>query len=190
MTPKLALALAAALVLSLGCAAVPADQHTEEIVYEQGKLQRYSYRDETYGDKKDSTAFREAVDIIRQSDPHALPELANLPVPGSPPDPKIRSYSGIIKNNTKYDLAVLSANSGAALVIPAKKFIEYTIWKPRHDLTAYRDGRPFYCLKINAQSKAYPFMCKDYDFIAEIVDPTPPPKTKKFKRKIKRKKVC
>jgi len=190
MTPKLALALVATLALCLGCAAVPVDHRTEEIVYEQGKLQKYSYRDDTYGDKQDSTAFREAVDIIRQADPQALPELADLPVPGSSPDPKIRSYSGIIKNNTKYDLVVPSANSDASLVIPAKKFIEYTIWKPRHDLTAYRDGRPFYCLKINAHPNTYPFMCKNYDFIAEIVDPTPPPKAKKFKRKIKRKKDC
>ncbi len=38
-------------------------------------------------------------------------------------------------------------------------------------MTAYHDGKPFYCLKLFADPSEYPFMCKKYDFMAEIVKP-------------------
>ncbi len=43
------------------------------------------------------------------------------------------------------------------------------MWTRRADVTAYYDGKPFYCLKLAAHPSEYPFMCKKYDFMAEIV---------------------
>jgi len=117
----------------------------------------------------------------------ALPELRDLPVPSSLKRPKrARQYTGIIKNKTNYDVSVPSGNSGATLVIPAKSWIEYTAWYRAINLTAYYGGKPFYCLKIYANPKAYAFMCQKYDFMVEIVKEEPAPKAKK--KVIKRKK--
>ena len=70
-------------------------------------------------------------------------------------------------------MSIPSENSDATLVIPPHGWIEYTIWTHNADVTAYRDGKPFYCLKLSAHPKQYPFMCKKYDFMAEIVKPEP-----------------
>lgn len=99
------------------------------------------------------------------------------------------SYIGVIKNQTRSEVSVPSRNSGATLIIPARGFIEYISYDKDFDLTVYRDGKPFYCLKINAQPHQYAFMCKnDYDFIAEIVKPEPAAKGAKYGkyRKMKR----
>jgi hypothetical protein len=110
----------------------------------------------------------------------ALPDMRDLPVPASLKKGKqVRLYTGIIKNTTKYEVEVPSSNSGATLVIPAKSWIEYTSWVRRFDLTAYHDGKPFYCMKIYANPKTYPFMCQKYDFMIEIVKAEPVPKAKK-----------
>jgi hypothetical protein len=82
-------------------------------------------------------------------------------------------YTGIIKNNTRYEVSIPSENSDATLVIPAHSWIEYTMWTRSTDVTAYHDGKPFYCLKLFANPCEYPFMCKKYDFMAEIVKPEP-----------------
>ncbi len=193
MAGKILPALLVTLLACWGCTAVPPDFHSEEIVYEHGKLQRYSHKNETYGQKGESSAFLEAVDIIKQADPLALPEVQDLPLPSVQKKQEIRPYTGIIKNTTRHEVSVYSANSNATIVIPKKSFIEYTIWGKRHDLTAYRDGKPFYCLRINAHPKNYPFMCKTYDFMAEIAEPAPPtpkPKAKKVRKKPKPKKDC
>ena len=79
------------------------------------------------------------------------------------------AYTGIIKNNTRYEVSIPSENSDGTLVIPPHGWIEYTIWTHKVDVTAYYDGKPFYCLKLAANPQAYPFMCKNYDFMAEIV---------------------
>ena len=122
-------------------------------------------------------------------DPSALPDLRDLPYPSHlRTEKKVRAYKGIIKNKTRYDLSVPSGNSGAVLIVPAKGWIEYTAWSRKFDLTAYRDGKPFYCLKIYADPKNYQFMCQRYDFIAEIVKEEPVPKRKPVpKKKIKKK---
>ena len=62
-------------------------------------------------------------------------------------------------------------------------------------MTAYRDGKPFYCLKLVANPCEYPFMCKKYDFMAEIVKPEPTHKykykpMKKRKRHVKKQPKC
>ncbi|MEW6659751.1 MAG: hypothetical protein AB1424_13925 [Thermodesulfobacteriota bacterium] len=118
-----------------------------------------------------------------------LPDMRDLPMPASLKKGKnVRLYTGIIKNKTRYDVEVPSSNSGAILIIPAKGWIEYNSWVPRFDLTAYRDGKPFYCMKIFANPKSYPFMCQKYDFMIEIVKAEPKAK-KKMKRAIKKKKL-
>jgi len=98
-----------------------------------------------------------------------------------------RPYTGIIKNQTKYEVSIPSENSGATLVVPPYSWIEYNTWTQRTDVTAFRDGKPFYCLKIFAKPQQYPFMCKKYDFMEEIVKPEPKTTPSKLKRRIKRK---
>jgi hypothetical protein len=119
-----------------------------------------------------------------------LPEMSDLPVPASLRNRRrANEYTGIIKNKTNYDVSVPSGNSGANLVIPAKGFIEYTSWLRQFDLTAYYEGKPFYCLKINAHPQTYAFMCRKYDFIAEIVKAEPREKPLRKKKVIKKKKT-
>jgi hypothetical protein len=107
-------------------------------------------------------------------DPSALPGRSELPVPANLSyNQRARRYTGIIKNKTQYEVTVPSENSGANLIIPAHSWIEYTIWTRRANVTAYYDGKPFYCLKLSVHLKEYPFMCSKYDFMAEIVKPEP-----------------
>jgi hypothetical protein len=107
-------------------------------------------------------------------DASALPGRGELPVPANLYyNERARRYTGIIKNKTRYEVSVPSENSDATLVIPPHSFIEYTMWTRRANVTAYHDGKPFYCLKLWADPSEYPFMCKKYDFMAEIVKPEP-----------------
>ncbi len=125
-----------------------------------------------------------------QFDPSGLPDMRDLPLPARlKKAKKIRAYTGIIKNKTKHDVSVSSANSSGTLVIPAKGWIEYTAWTKRFDLTAYAEGKPVYCLKINADPKSYPFMCKKYDFMAEILGKEEPLPGIKLKKRIRKKPV-
>ena len=119
-----------------------------------------------------SSGFAAAIDTPRQGAPLAGPELLDGV-----------AYTGIIKNKTGYEVSIPSENSGATLLIPAHSWIEYTIWTRCADVTAYHDGKPFYCLKLSAQPKEYPFMCSKYDFMAEIVKPEPAGKYKPMKKR-------
>jgi hypothetical protein len=124
-----------------------------------------------------------------RTDPSAFPALGDLPYPeGMKKAKAVRRYTGIIKNQTRYEVEVASENSDATLTIPPHSWIEYTMWTPRASVTAYRDGKPFYCLKILAQPREYAFMCSKYDFMAEIVKPEPVVKKKyrKLKRRIRK----
>jgi hypothetical protein len=99
-------------------------------------------------------------------------------------------YTGIIKNKTGYEVSIPSDNSDATLVIPPHGWIEYTIWTHQHDVAAYHDGDPFYCLKLIAKPQAYTFKCKKYDFMAEIFKPEPAKRPAgKYKPMKKRKRV-
>ena len=74
--------------------------------------------------------------------------------------------------------------------IPPHGWIEYVAYTKNFDLTIYADGKPFYCLKICADPKQYQYMCKNYDFLAEIVKSEPVVKKArqgKMKRAIKKK---
>ena len=121
----------------------------------------------------------------------ALPAMGDLPLPEPlKKERQAHRYTGIIKNKTNYEVSVPGGDSGATLIIPAKGWIEYTAWSRRFNLTAYHDGKPFYCMKIYVNPKNYPFMCKKYDFMMEIVKAEPAPKAKKkMKRAIKKKKA-
>jgi hypothetical protein len=77
-------------------------------------------------------------------------------------------YTGVIQNKTKYDISFPSGNSDATLIVPARSSMEYQTWYPSFDLIGYVDGKPYYCQKINVNPKNYQFMCKNYDFMAEI----------------------
>jgi hypothetical protein len=116
-----------------------------------------------------------AGDTATQVNPASSADLQAAPPP----------FTGIIKNKTRYAVSVPSMNSGATLVIPAYSWIEYTAWNQKFDVTVYRHGKPFYCLKISAHPKNYDFMCSKYDFMAEIVKPEPV-----RKRRIKKKRKC
>lgn len=99
---------------------------------------------------------------------------------------RLHQYTGIIKNETGHEVTVYSGNSDASLIIPANSWVEYTIWQRRYEVTAYCEGKPFYCLKINASPQCCPFMCKKYDFIAEIAQAGPKQYPgKKLKRRIR-----
>jgi hypothetical protein len=107
---------------------------------------------------------------------------------------EVRSYTGIIKNNSRCKVSIPSENSDATLLIPPHSWIEFTIWTQKSNVTAYCDGKPFYCLNIFAHPQEYPFMCKKYDFMAEIVKEEPVirqgpsgPSKLKPRKKIKRK---
>ena len=113
-----------------------------------------------------------------------LPNMQDLPMPASiKTSSKQVPYKGIIKNKTRYEVSIPSENSDATLVIPPHGWIEYATWTRRSDVTAYHDGKPFYCLKIHVHPKTYPFMCKKYDFLAEIVKPEPVEKTAPVRKK-------
>jgi hypothetical protein len=124
-------------------------------------------------------------------DKAALPELNDLPATpitnrAGPP----RKYTGIIKNRTALEVSVPSGNSNSTLVIPARGWIEYISYERHFNLTAYQDGKPYYCMNINAEPRNYAFMCDRYDFMVEIVKPEPKPrvapKKKHYKKKPKR----
>ncbi|MCX5892678.1 MAG: hypothetical protein NTW80_06855 [Deltaproteobacteria bacterium] len=115
----------------------------------------------------------------------AMPELRDLPAsPVVDRAGPARKYTGIIKNKTAYEVSVPSGDSAATLIIPARGWIEYTAYARHFNVTAYHDGKPFYCMNITASVRDYAFMCDRYDFMAEIVKPEPKPKAlhKKMKR--------
>jgi hypothetical protein len=88
--------------------------------------------------------------------------LANAQPQEEPP------YTGVIQNKTKYTISVPSANSGATLIIPPKGNMEYVTWSPDFQFIAYVDGKPFFCQQIKVVPKNYQYMCKAYDFLAEV----------------------
>jgi hypothetical protein len=121
----------------------------------------------------------------------------DTPSQGAPPAvsqlPDGVAYTGIIKNKTGYEVSIPSENSDATLVVPAHSWTEYTMWTHQADVTAYRDGKPFYCLKLSANPQEYPFMCKKYDFMAEIVKPEPAAgkyKPMKKRKRLKKQPKC
>lgn len=181
------------LFLFLGCAA---ERHMEEIVYENGKLQKYIYLDDLRGRKdrgpEDTSVFLDVIDIIKRSDANALPELGDLPLTKSnlKQRKRTRSYTGIIQNYSNYEVTVPSVNSSAVLIVPAQGWVEYVVWSPSLHLTGYVEGKQIYQQKIVVQPKKFKYMGKDYDFIAEIKplapvkDPVPKTTPSRKKRRV------
>lgn len=124
-------------------------------------------------------------------DQAALPGLESLPAtPITNRAGPARKYTGIIKNKTAYEVSVPSGNSSAILIIPARGWIEYVAYESHFNLTAYHNGKPFYCMNINADPRTYAFMCDKYDFLVEIVKPEPKPKVDRKMKRYKRKPKC
>ena len=99
-------------------------------------------------------------------------------------------YVGIIKNNSAVDIAVPSENSLATLTVPARSWIEFVVWDPKFDLIPYIAGKPFGCQKVTVTPKAFPYMCKNYDFMVEINPPATAPgqeRYKKYKKRVRKK---
>jgi len=121
-------------------------------------------------------------------DKSALPEARDLPQPQNiKPTGPPRKYTGIIKNKTAYEVTVPSGNSGGTIIIPARGWTEYISYERRFLLTAYHDGKPFYCMSIKADPRTYAFMCDKYDFKVEIVKPEPKKVWPKKKKRVKKK---
>jgi len=95
-------------------------------------------------------------------------------------------YIGIIKNKTRHDVSIPSGNSGATLVVPAQGWIEYIAWSPMIPLDAYYNGKPIWCDNVSVTPGKYQYMCKKYDFMAEIVKPEPVGKSKPMKKRQRR----
>ena len=114
-----------------GCVtAEPLDHKRQELVYEDGKVQKFSYCGDVYGTNKGTVSndFVEAVDMLTKVDPSVLPNLSDLPGM-KPRQPKIQAYTGLIQNFTEYDISIPSGNSGATLVVPARGWLEYVNWE-------------------------------------------------------------
>lgn len=92
-------------------------------------------------------------------------------------------YVGVIINKTKYDVSVPSLNSGATLIVPAEGWIEYVVWSTEFEVIGYFCGSPLCCQKVKVNPKSYQFMCKAYDFSAEICPAEKPAKKSKPVRK-------
>jgi hypothetical protein len=118
------------------------------------------------------------------------PDQAGLPAASA--SQEVRPYIGIIKNKTRNEVSIPSENSDATLLIPPNGWIEFTIWTQHSGVTAYHNGKPFYCLNIFAHPQEYSFMCKKYDFMAEITPPTPVREYKPIQqeRRNKKKPIC
>lgn len=159
-----------------------ADQKVE-IDYQDGVLKKYYLKDDAYDAR--NASYADPAQVITNSGgnlPSALPILRKPSLKGD-----TQQYTGIIRNKTKTDITVPSQNSAATLTVPAGGWIEYTIWRPRTKFTAYLVGNPIRCFNICVKPKCYPFMCKDYDFMAVIDAPEKPEYYKKYKKRVRKK---
>jgi hypothetical protein len=95
--------------------------------------------------------------------------------PGEEPLPP---YTGVIYNRTGYDIWIPSLNSSATLLVPARGWIEYTVWSPTFEVLGYVNGKLDWCQRITVTPGALQFLCKRYDFSAEIRSPVPVRKIK------------
>jgi hypothetical protein len=92
-------------------------------------------------------------------------------------------FTGVIKNQTRYDVYFPSDNSGGTILVPASGSAEFIIWSPTYELIGYVNGQQVYCEKVQVVPDNFKFRCKTYDFVAEITAPPCRPKAYKFKKK-------
>jgi hypothetical protein len=103
--------------------------------------------------------------------------------------PQLPPYTGVIQNHTGIPVSFPSDNSSGTLIVPPKGFMEFISWHANFDLIGYVDGKPFFCQKVQVKPHSVPFMCKVYDFDAEIMAPPAKaaPGTKLKRRHIRKK---
>ncbi len=94
-------------------------------------------------------------------------------------------YTGVINNTTSHAITFYSKNSGATLIVPARSWMEYVTWVPEFRMIGYLNGEPYYCENIAVTPDQVQFMCKSYDFMAEIVQEEAPAPPQKFRKKLK-----
>ena len=103
-------------------------------------------------------------------------------------------YTGVIKNNTACEFSIPSQNSMGTLIVPARGWIEYVVWDPKFEVIPYYKGNPFGCQWVTVTPKAFCYMCKNYDFMVDINGPGPCPAEEpcyqKYKKRVRRKRVC
>jgi hypothetical protein len=189
------------LTIVWGCALPPLDHTRQEILYEDGKVQKFSYAGDIFGPNQgpgESGQFREAIDVLREVDPSVLPNLADLPATRSKRT-KIKPYTGLIQNFTGYDISIPSGNSGATLVVPARGWLEYVNWEPNVRLKGFVNGKQVYNQDLRVQPGKFKYMGNSYDFVAEIqpppelapeVKPYCPPRAKPKPKKRKKRIIC
>ncbi|MGQ9687542.1 MAG: hypothetical protein ACUVXF_01955 [Desulfobaccales bacterium] len=97
----------------------------------------------------------------------ALMAAANVEAAAPGPEP-LPPYLGVIRNNSSHEISIPSANSLGTLIIPPRSWIEFVAWNPNFDLISYWQGKPYGCHKVAVTPKAFPYMCKNYDFLVEI----------------------
>ena len=165
-----------------GCLSQPPLSHTrQEILYEQGRLQKFAYAGDFYEPPGGATASTgrasalEALTLLKQCDPTALPQLADLPRLEPSNTTKAKQYIGLIQNLSSYDVAIPSANSQATLIVPAYGWLEYTTWQPEVRLAGFVDGKQVYFQQLRVKPRFYQYLGNHYDFIATIrPEPSPP----------------
>jgi|GEM_PF-2392006 len=168
------------LVISAGCLGQPPLSHSrQEILYEQGKLQKFAYAGDIYAPAGSSGVNRapvlEALNVLKQCDPAALPQLAGLPVLEPTAPTKSRRYTGLIQNLSGYDVTIPSDNSEATIIVPAYGWLEYTTWQPEVRLYGFVDGKQVYFQQIRVKPRYYQYLGNHYDFVATIrPEPSPP----------------
>jgi hypothetical protein len=162
--PKNFLYACAILMVCLGCAYT----QREEIIFENGKVQKYFYSGEPRS-RGDTSVFVDPVNEIIQSTTVMIPP-EDMPLPKAPVKVRkpIRLYTGIIQNHTQYDISIPSGNSAGTLVVPARSYLEYNTWDPRINLYGYVDGKQIYYQKIVPQHGKFKYLGRAYDFVAQI----------------------
>jgi hypothetical protein len=120
--------------------------------------------------------------------------LASWAGAATPTTSTLPPYTGIIKNNTSCEFSIPSQNSMGTLIVPAKGWIEFTVWDPKFDVIPYYSGKPYGCQKVTVTPKAFNYMCKNYDFMVDISGPGPcevsqPTYYKKYKKRVRKKRA-
>jgi hypothetical protein len=86
----------------------------------------------------------------------------------------IHSYTGLVRNFSGSAISIPSQNSGATLIVPAGGQMEYTVWKPKFDISGYVNGVQVYHRNINiGPGTKYTFLGRTYDFLAEVCPELP-----------------
>ncbi len=160
------------LLFMAGCLHQPLYNHSrQEFIYEQGKLQKFTYVGDLYdgpGTRVDRTPVMEALTVLKQCDPAALPQLADLPVLEAATAGEAKKYTGLIQNLSGYDVTIPSANSQGTLVVPAYSWLEYTAWQPEIRLYGFVDGRQVYFQRLRVKPRQFQYLGNRYDFVATI----------------------